>query len=105
MPSKKKNLQTPKPEADPPVAPKDFWEQVDELHMAASQHTPPPRPENSFTRLEYCQRYKCSPAMANRQIGKLRSAGKVKVCGSGSTAYYVLVQPGTNPENCTKTSK
>ena len=86
----KKNLQAPAAKANPPVAPKNFWESLDKLHAEASQRHIASRPANSFTCDEYALKYDLGKTAVLRRLKKLIKAGKIQRHGIASNTYYTL---------------
>jgi predicted HTH transcriptional regulator len=64
----------------------DLWQQLDAA-LGTEE-----RPVNSFTRDEFQKRRNVSDSHARRLLKRLVDRGKIKMLGSGSHTYYVLVK-------------
>jgi len=69
-----------------PQPPADLWQQLDEA-LGSEE-----RPSDSFTRDEFQKHRNISDSHARRLLKKLTNAGKIKMQGSGSHTYYVMVK-------------
>jgi Fic family protein len=68
-------------EHNKPVAPPDFWEQVDALRPKTTQ-----RPEGGFTLIEFQRKFDLSESKARRQLAKMVNEGKLVKQG----VYYLV---------------
>jgi hypothetical protein len=67
-----------------PDPPSDMWAQLDALDP------PNTRPTGTFTRAEYCERYRLRRAAGNERLSRLVATGKVVIAGTepNGTRYY-----------------
>ena len=80
------NCETVKPE--PPAG---MWRKLHAELIAENAAPRISRPENSFTMREFQAEFAISRSIAKDRLNKLRAAGKLRMEGSGSQQYYVLV--------------
>ncbi len=71
-----------------PVAPDDIWEQLERVRREALEQE---RPQDSFTVLEYAERFGLPERTAYAQVKKLLAKGRIELAGSfGHQRYYRL---------------
>ena len=78
-----------------PVAPADIWDELEQLHAAASQITVRPKPAGAFTAREYCAKFNVNLRTAQKLLKKMQDEGKVNRYSGGTGAYYLLASKTT----------
>jgi hypothetical protein len=88
MPRRQGAVPSTQRQGNKPVAPADLWEKLE-----AATATVFLRPPNTFTSLEFADRYKITQDTAQKRIRKLRRLKRIEYVGKiGNNSYYGVVE-------------